>query len=33
MVEGFLIDTNTFIDYLDNKLPIESNSLIDSAHS
>ena len=33
MVEGFLIDTNTVIDYLDNKLPIESNSLIDSVHS
>lgn len=30
MEQGYLIDTNTAIDYLDNKLPENSSNLIDS---
>ena len=30
MEQGYLIDTNSVIDYLDNKLPDNSNELIDS---
>lgn len=29
MEEGYLIDTNTAIDYLDNRLPTNSASLVD----
>jgi predicted nucleic acid-binding protein len=30
MEQGYLIDTNSVIDYLDNKLPENSNELIDN---
>jgi len=33
MEQKYLIDTNTAIDYLDNKLPDKANSLIDSIES
>jgi predicted nucleic acid-binding protein len=30
MGQGYLVDTNTIIDYLENKLPEKSNKLIDN---
>jgi len=30
MGQGYLVDTNTIIDYLENKLPEKSNNLIDN---
>jgi predicted nucleic acid-binding protein len=33
MEQGYLIDTNAAIDYLDNKLPEKSALLLDSIHS
>jgi len=30
MGQGYLVDTNTIIDYLENKLPEKSNRLIDN---
>ena len=29
MVNGYLLDTNSVIDYLDNKLPLKANKLIE----
>jgi hypothetical protein len=30
MGQGYLVDTNTIIDYLDNKLPDRANNIIDN---